>query len=127
MLKLIPVVLVLISLSCVFGQQASVKKVPKPSVICKLKPVPGTKLLKMVKPAYPTQVDANALTKGVVVHLTIDKQGFPKDLQVTKGDPAMTRPVLDALRQWRWKPYKLNGEAVEVESNLYVRFEPGRD
>jgi len=48
----------------------------------------------------------------------------PKDLQVTKGDPILANAALEALRQWRWKPYKLNGEAVEVETSVYIRFEP---
>lgn len=75
-------------------------------------------------PVYPKQVSAKALSDGVNVKLTIDKRGVPKDLQVTKGDPILANAALDALRQWRWKPYKLNGEAVEVETSVYIRFEP---
>jgi len=70
---------------------------------------------------------AKAIAEGVDVKLTIDRQGIPRDLQVTKGDPLVARAVLEALRQWRWKPYKLNGEPVEVESSVYIRFEPARD
>jgi len=78
-------------------------------------------------PVLPKETTAKAIAEGVDVKLTIDRQGVPRDLQVTKGDPVFAKAVLQALQQWRWKPYKLNGEAVEVESSVYVRFEPARD
>ena len=84
-------------------------------------------ILQRVNPPYPRNASAKALAEGVVIKLTIDKQGVPKDLQVTKGDPVLAKAALDAARQWRWKPYKLNGEAVEVESTVYINFEPSRN
>ena len=125
MFKLI-LLLAMLSYGCAFGQQPTGQKVTRPKVVCRLKPNPA-KLLKKVKPSYPAHVDAKAIADGVDVHLIIDKQGVPKDLHIIKGDPALTKPVLDALRQWRWKPYKLNGEPVEADTNVYVRFEAPRD
>ena len=81
----------------------------------------------MVKPAYPAHVDPKAMTEGVIVQVTIDKQGLPKDLRVTEGAPELAEPVLNAIRQWRWRPYKLNGGPVEIESNVYVKFDPAPD
>ena len=86
--------------------------------------LPEGVIVKRVDPPYPHNASAKALAEGVDVKLTIDKQGVPKDIKVTKGDPALAKAVVEALRQWRWKPYKLNGEAVEVESSVYIRFEP---
>jgi protein TonB len=82
------------------------------------------KIVKSVRPVYPPKVTAKAIAEGVVVKLTIDKQGVPRDLQVIKGDPVLAKAALQALRQWRWKPYKLNGEPVEVKSSVYIRFDP---
>ena len=80
------------------------------------------KVVKRVEVAIPPGVTAKAIAKGVVVKLIIDKQGVPKDLRVTKGDPILAKAAVEAVRQWRYKPYKLNGEAVEVESTVYIKF-----
>lgn len=118
MQRLLAVLLLLASSS--LGQQTSGK--PAGRLICT--PAPKGEIVRRVMPVYPKQVSAKALSDGVNVKLTIDKRGVPKDLQVTKGDPILANAALEALRQWRWKPYKLNGEAVEVETSVYIRFEP---
>ena len=112
--------LLLVSFVCV-GQEAP-PKTARPHLVCT-----AGKVIKRVMRVYPKNVPAKALTDGVVIKLTIDKQGVPTDLKVTKGDPPLAKAALDAVRQWRWKPYKLNGEAVEVESSVYIRFEPARE
>ena len=108
-----------------FGQQPPEKTAAER--VCTLTAVPAGKILKRVMPVLPKEMTAKAITEGVDVELTIDRQGVPRDLQVTKGDPVLAKAVLEALQQWRWKPYELNGEAVEVESSVYVRFEPARE
>jgi len=105
--------------------QAAAGKPATGRLICT--PVPGGKIVKRVTPLYPKTISAKALAGGVIVKLTIDKQGVPQDLQVIKGDPILAKAALEALKQWRWKPYKLNGEPVEVESSVYIRFEPARE
>jgi TonB family protein len=85
------------------------------------------KVVKRVELVIPPGLTAKAITKGVVVKLIIDKEGVPKDIQVIKGDPILAKAAVEALRQWRYKPYKLNGEAVEVESSVYITFEPARE
>lgn len=99
------------------GQAAATHK-----VLCTA--VPAGKIVKFVRPIYPAEVTAKAIAEGVVVKLTIDKQGVPRDLRVTKGDPILAKAALEALQQWRWKPYTLNGEPVEVESSVYIGFDP---
>jgi len=121
--KRLVVCLILASLAC-FGQGTQPKAAPRLHLVCT---PPAGKILKRVIPVLPKEMTAKAIAEGVDVKLTIDRQGIPRDLQVTKGDPIVAKAVLEALRQWRWKPYKLNGEAVEVESSVYIRFEPARD
>jgi protein TonB len=118
-----PLAILLLFVSPVgLGQQSPAKSPTPPRPICTL--VPKGKLVKFVKPVYPAEVSAKAIAEGVTVKVTIDKQGVPKDLQITEGGPVLAQSALKALRQWRWKPYLLNGEPVEVESTVYIKFDP---
>ncbi len=52
----------------------------------------------------------------------IGKDGIIRDLSVVSGPPELTSAALDAVKQWRYKPYLLNGEVVEVETTINVNF-----
>jgi protein TonB len=58
------------------------------------------------------------------VHLqaVISKQGTIENLQLLSGHPMLARAALEAVKQWRYRPYVLNGEAVEVETDITVNF-----
>ena len=113
------VVCVLLAVSGSFAQQTAEKTASGQT--CS---VTKGKLVKRVETIIPPGVTAKAIAKGVVVKLTIDKQGVPKDIYVLKGDPMLAKAAVEAVRQWRYKPYKLNGEPVDVESTVYVHFDP---
>ncbi len=85
--------------------------------------LPKGKLLKMVKPIYPPEAKKKAMVGAVTVELTIDKQGVPRTVRVSKGDSLLAQAVSTAIRQWRWAPYTLNGKAVEVDAVITVIFE----
>jgi TonB family protein len=71
-----------------------------------------------VKPVYP-----GYMQKGdVVVWFWIDKSGAVEDVRAIKGDPILLQPAIDAVRQWRYTPYLLNGDPVEVETSAVVTF-----
>ena len=53
---------------------------------------------------------------------TISKQGTIENLHAVSGPPMLYQSAIDAVRQWRYKPYILNGEAVEVETTIQVNF-----
>src|SRR4051794_38965319 len=95
--------------SSLFPQPASNKR-PRP--ICTV--LKGPAVQKKVKPSYP----ASALRRGalgpVLLSLKIDKKGVPFDVKVLKGDPDLAEAALRAVKKWRFKPYKLNGEPIEV-------------
>lgn len=118
----LPGILIFFASSCLFAQQVAENTATARKVI--YTPVSGGKIVKFVKPVFPPEATMRAILGGVVVEGTIDKQGVPKNLHVTKGDPSLAKAAVKALQQWRWSPCKLNGEAVEVESSVYVRFEP---
>ena len=64
-----------------------------------------------------------AMAGAVTVELTIDKQGVPRTVRVSKNDPLLAQAVSTAIQQWRWAPYTLDGKAVEVETIITVIFE----
>ena len=56
----------------------------------------------------------------------IGKDGTIQNLHVVSGHPMLTGSALEAVKQWRYKPYYLNGEPVEVETTVNVVFHAGR-
>jgi len=90
-----------------------------PRIICT---PPTLKVVKMVRPKIPP--DAENIFGLVSVQAEIDKTGKPSSVKILSGDPILAAAVLDAVRQWRWKPLKLNGVGVETETTITVKFEP---
>jgi len=58
----------------------------------------------------------------VVLHAIISKQGTIQQLKVVSGPPMLTASAMDAVSRWKYKPYLLNGEPVEVETTINVNF-----
>jgi len=56
---------------------------------------------------------------------TISKVGSIQNLRVISGPPMLQQAALDAVRSWRYKPYLLNGDPVEVETTVNVVFNLG--
>ena len=52
----------------------------------------------------------------------IDRNGTIEKLRVVSGHPMLLRAAIDAVSQWRYRPYLLNGEPVEVETQITVNF-----
>jgi protein TonB len=79
-------------------------------------------LVRKVQPVYPA-LARNARIQGMVVlEATISKQGSIENLRLLSGHPMLAPSAIDAVRQWRYKPYILNGEPVEVETQITVNF-----
>ncbi|HET6936514.1 MAG TPA: energy transducer TonB, partial [Candidatus Angelobacter sp.] len=64
---------------------------------------------------------------GVVkLHAIISKEGTIQSLNVISGHPMLVAAAIDAVSQWRYRPYLLNGQAVEVETFITIHFhKPG--
>ena len=58
----------------------------------------------------------------VVLQAVISKQGTIENLKVVTGHPLLTPAAIDAVRQWRYRPYILNNDPVEVETQITVNF-----
>jgi periplasmic protein TonB len=79
-------------------------------------------LIRRVQPAYPAQARAARIQGIVVLQATISREGAIMNLRVLSGHPMLAQAALDAVRQWRYRPYILNNEPVEVETQVTVNF-----
>jgi len=73
-------------------------------------------------PAYPPSALAARISGTVVLETLIDVDGAIKELHVIQGPPELQQAALDAVRTWRYRPYILNGEPVEVRTTINVVF-----
>ena len=96
------------------------------------KPAPGTirisqgvsqgLLVKKVQPLYPSIARQLRLHGSVQLLATIDKSGNTTKVQLLSGDPMLARSATDAVKQWKYRPYLLNGSPVEIETQITVVF-----
>ncbi len=82
-------------------------------------------LIQKTIPIYPPIAKAARVQGTVVLQATISKQGTIEDLHVVSGPAMLQQAALDAVRQWRYRPYLLNNEPVEVETTVNVIFTLG--
>jgi len=79
-------------------------------------------LILRVQPDYPAPARQVRVQGQVVLRAMISREGTIENLQVLSGHPMLVRAAVDAVRQWRYRPYLLNGEPVEVETEVRVNF-----
>ena len=79
-------------------------------------------LIHQVKPAYPPIALTAHVQGEVILQAVIGKDGTIQNLRVVSGHPMLIRASVDAVQQWRYRPYMLNGEPVEVETQVRVTF-----
>jgi periplasmic protein TonB len=79
-------------------------------------------LTKKVQPEYPALARQARIQGSVVLRALISKTGQIENLQVVSGHPMLTSSAIQAVKQWQYKPYILNGQPVEVETNITVNF-----
>lgn len=79
-------------------------------------------LLNKVTPQYPPIARAARIQGNVVLKAIIGKEGTIQDLQLVSGHPMLVPAAIEAVRQWRYRPYLLNGQPVEVETSVTVIF-----
>jgi len=79
-------------------------------------------IISRVEPIYPRIAVASGVQGAVKLHAIISRSGKIESLELISGPPLLVQAALDAVRQWRYRPYYLNGEAVEVETFITVNF-----
>ena len=73
-------------------------------------------------PAYPTIARTAHISGTVILAATISKDGTIVNLHVVSGHPMLTDAAMQAVKTWRYHPYLLNGQPVEVETTINVVF-----
>jgi protein TonB len=79
-------------------------------------------LINRVQPKYPSNALAMRIQGAVQIEATINKEGKITNLKALSGDPVLARSALDAVRQWRYKPYYLDGDPVDIQTQITVNF-----
>lgn len=75
-----------------------------------------------VNPKYPREARDKGIQGDVLLQATIDTKGNIANLNAVQGDPILVEASIEAVKQWKYKPYILNGEPVEVETTIKIQF-----
>ncbi|QNI38365.1 energy transducer TonB [Edaphobacter sp. 4G125] len=77
------------------------------------------------KPVYPPEAKAAHIEGAVVMKAIISKEGTVQDLQVVSGPKELRAASIDAVKEWKYKPYRLNGDLRDVETTITVNYSIG--
>ncbi|HEX3741539.1 MAG TPA: energy transducer TonB [Terriglobales bacterium] len=80
-------------------------------------------VISKIEPTYPKIALSARVTGVVLVKAVISREGTITEIQVVKGHPMLVPAAVEAVKQWRYRPYLLNGAPVEVETYITVTFQ----
>jgi TonB family protein len=101
---------------------ASVPKVAPKETLKVSQGVTQGLLLKRVQPNYPRQALQMHLQGAVELQAVIGKNGIISSVKVLSGEPILARAAAQAVLQWKYKPYLLDGEPVDIQTQITVNF-----
>jgi periplasmic protein TonB len=101
---------------------AILPKITPPKVLRVSQGVSRGLLIRRVDPVYPLIAKQARIQGEVVLKAIISKDGTIENLQVESGHPLLTGAAVDAVKQWRFRPFLLNGEPIEIETVINVDF-----
>jgi len=107
------------------GDQVSViPPAPKPAQthLLKISSWAEGGVIHKVQPLYPPLARQARIQGAVELRAIIGKTGMIENLNVLGGHAMLVKAAVDAVRQWRYRPHMLNGEPVEVETEITVNF-----
>jgi protein TonB len=104
------------------GLQVAVPKIATPQRVRVSSGVSSGLLIRKVSPNYPPLARQARIQGTVVLQAQISKDGSIQNLQLVSGHPMLAPAAIEAVKQWKYKPYLLNGEPVEVETQVQVNF-----
>ena len=82
-----------------------------------------TLLLRKVAPLYPPLARQARIQGAVVLSIVVNKDGEVRDMRLVSGHPMLSPAAINAVKQWRYKPYMSGDEPVEVQTIVRVNFE----
>ena len=84
--------------------------------------VSGGQLVRRVPPVYPAQAKTMHLEGRVVLSAMVTEDGRVRDVRVVEGSPALAQSAMDAVKQWRYKPFLLDGKPAKRETTVTIDF-----
>jgi len=100
-------------------------KMPDPTPVKRIRVasrVVEANLIHDVAPQYPSEAGRARIEGTVVLMAVIGADGSVKDVRIESGLPILAQAAIDAVKQWRYKPYMVDGEPVEVDSRITINF-----
>jgi protein TonB len=79
-------------------------------------------VISKAQPVYPADAKAARIQGTVVISAIIGKDGSVQTMRLVSGHPMLAPAAMDAVKQWKYRPYILNGTPVEVETQMTVNF-----
>jgi TonB family protein len=79
-------------------------------------------LVTKVPPQYPADAKDQHIQGAVLLKVNIDKEGNVYKVELISGHPLLTPAAIEAVKQWKYEPYLLNGTPLEVETQVTVNF-----
>ncbi|HEY1660480.1 MAG TPA: TonB family protein [Candidatus Sulfotelmatobacter sp.] len=79
-------------------------------------------IIKKISPSYPANAERMRIEGQVELLATVSRKGDISAVKVLRGDPNLTRAAVDAVKQWKYKPYLLDGVPVEIQTQVTVNF-----
>ena len=81
-------------------------------------------LIHRVEPVYPVEARRANVQGVIALDIVIGRDGTVASMRPINGPDVLARAAMDALRWWRFEPYRLNGEPAVVETTVAVEFKP---
>jgi len=106
----------------IINSTAAIPKVATPQRVRVSSGVSTGLLIRRVQPNYPPLARQARIQGQVVLQAEISKEGAIQNLQLISGHPMLAPAAIEAVKQWRYKPYLLNGEPVAVDTQVIVNF-----
>lgn len=82
----------------------------------------ATRLIHRVEPVYPPEARAQQIQGAVTLDVQIGEEGAVHNIVVVEGNPVLADAAVQAVRQWRYRPYSVDGHPVEMQTRVTIRF-----
>ena len=105
------------------------EQMPEPTPVKRIRVASGVaeaNLIHDVPPQYPPEAGRERIEGTVVLLAVIGTDGTVKDVRVESGPPLLSQAAIEAVKQWRYKPYLLSGVPVEIDSRITINFTMSR-
>jgi protein TonB len=84
--------------------------------------VTGGQLLQRVEPTYPAFARTQRYQGDVVLAVKITKIGTVENIRRVSGNPMLSAAAIEAVKRWKYEPYRLNGQPQEIDTTVTVKF-----